>query len=62
MYLTEYDDSLNVLSERLIPSEQARAHTYLEDAQFGSGNIECKLSRLLSVQQSIRPDAARSDA
>ena len=62
MYLTEYDDTLNVLSERLIPREQARAHTFLEDAQFGSGNVEFKLSRLLGVQQSIRPDAARSDA
>jgi hypothetical protein len=62
MYVTEYDDSLNVLSEQLIPKEQALACTSLEDSQLGSGIVESKLSQLLASQQTTLPSAARSDA
>jgi hypothetical protein len=62
MYLTEYDDSLNVLSERLIPREQAVARTSLEDSQLGSGIVESKLSQLLGAQQPNLLSAAHSDA
>jgi hypothetical protein len=61
MYLTEYDDSLHVLSERLIFRDQALACTSLEDSQLGSGIVESKLSQLLGAQQAILPSAARSD-
>jgi len=62
MYVTEYDDSLNVLSEQFIPKEQALACTSLEDSQLGSGIVESKLSQLLASQQTTLPSAARSDA
>jgi hypothetical protein len=62
MYVTEYDDALNVLCERLIPKEQALACTSLEDSQLGSGIVERKLSQLLGIQQAILPTVTRSDA
>lgn len=44
-YVTEYDESLNVLSEQLVPAVEAKGLP--QDAQFGSGVVEAKLSKLI---------------
>ncbi|GAB1406138.1 hypothetical protein MASR1M8_00570 [Thermomonas brevis] len=52
MYLTEYNDSLCVISEQLIRRDQALASSSLEDSQLGSAIVESKLSSLLGSQLS----------
>jgi hypothetical protein len=44
-YVTEYDDSLNVLNEVVLPSADTK--NLPEDAQFGPGVVEVKLAKLL---------------
>ena len=44
-YVTEYDDDLNVRTERIVSAVEARGLP--EDAQFGSAVVEAKLERLL---------------
>lgn len=44
-YVSEYDDALNLRSERILSA--AEAADMPEDAQFGSAVVEAKLSRLL---------------
>ena len=44
-YVTEYDDSLNVVSERVVPAAEGKALPY--DAQYGSGVVEAKLAKLM---------------
>jgi hypothetical protein len=47
VFLVEYDDALNVRSERTIPADSSEAVGLPYDSQFGSGVIEAKLSKLL---------------
>lgn len=44
-YVTEYDDSLNVISERVLPA--AEGSMLPVDAQYGSGVVEAKLAKLV---------------
>lgn len=44
-YVTEYDESLNVVSESVLPA--AAGEGLPEDAQYGSGVVEAKLAKLL---------------
>lgn len=48
-YVTEYDDSLNLMSEVVAPATETMDMP--EDAQFGSGVVEVKLSKLLADQK-----------
>ena len=44
-YVTEYDASLNALSERVLPAEEGQALP--DDAQYGSGIVEAKLANIM---------------
>jgi hypothetical protein len=44
-YVTEYDESLNVISERVLPAAEGNALP--DDAQYGSGVVEAKLAKLV---------------
>lgn len=44
-YVTEYDESLNVLSERVLPAADGKALP--DGAQYGSGVVEAKLAKLM---------------
>jgi hypothetical protein len=44
-YVTEYDDSSNVIAERVLPAAEGRELP--ADAQYGSAVVEAKLSKLL---------------
>jgi len=44
-YVTEYNDSLNIISEVIRPAHEAIELP--EDAQFGSGVVEVKLGKIL---------------
>ncbi|TAG05938.1 MAG: hypothetical protein EAZ43_00115 [Betaproteobacteria bacterium] len=44
-YVTEYDESLNAISERLLPTAEAKGLP--DDAQYGSGVVEAKLAKLV---------------
>ncbi|HEU5297545.1 MAG TPA: Imm26 family immunity protein [Burkholderiaceae bacterium] len=44
-YVTEYDDSLNAISERVLPAAEGKKLP--DDAQYGSGVVETKLAKLL---------------
>ncbi|MEW9898391.1 Imm26 family immunity protein [Chitinivorax sp. PXF-14] len=44
-YVTEYDESLNVISEVVLPAAEGKALP--DEAQYGSGVVEAKLAKLL---------------
>jgi hypothetical protein len=44
-YVTEYDDSLNAISERVVPAAEGKMLP--DDAQYGSGVVEVKLAKLV---------------
>jgi hypothetical protein len=44
-YVTEYDDSLSAISERVVPAAEGKMLP--DDAQYGSGVVEVKLAKLV---------------
>lgn len=44
-YVTEYDEKLNAISERVLPAAEGKGLP--DDAQYGSGVVEAKLAKLL---------------
>lgn len=51
-YVTEYDDSLALRAEEILPAAET---TYLpEDSQFGSGVVEVKLAKLLPLDHRVQ--------
>ena len=44
-YVTEYDDSLNGISERVLSAAEGKGLP--DDAQYGSGVVEAKLAKLV---------------
>lgn len=45
-YVTEYDNALNAISERVLPVAEGK--NLPDDAQYGSGVVEAKLTKSLS--------------
>ena len=46
VYVTEYDDNLDVISEVVLPADEAKDMP--EDIQLGSSVVEVKLAKLLA--------------
>lgn len=44
-YVTEYDESLDAISERVLPAAEGKGLP--EDAQYGSGVVEAKLAKIM---------------
>lgn len=50
-YVTDYDASLNIISERVLPIAEGRKLP--DDAQYGSGVVEAKLAKLLLLPKGV---------